>query len=198
MAFCAWCGNQVPTASYAACPRCGNPTNGAQRIAGSSSGSQSAGLIIGLVIGFFVLIAVIGILAAIAIPNLLTAMSRSKQKRTMADVRMLGTATEAYQTDKDVYPPANSVDELKPLLTPTYARSLPTLDGWGTPMKYECWPAGQCQTYAFGSAGGDKKWEHESLQEYSSETKTDKFDCDIVYSNNKFVQYPDGTQTGGQ
>ena len=198
MAFCAWCGNQVPTASYAACPRCGNPTNGAQRIAGSASGGQGAGLIIGLVIGFFVLIAVIGILAAIAIPNLLTALSRSKQKRTMADLRTLSTATESYATDKNVYPPANSIDELKPLLMPTYARTLPSLDGWGTAMKYECWPAGQCQTYAFGSAGGDQKWEHESLQEYSPDTKTNKYDCDLVFSNGKFVQYPDGVQTGGQ
>lgn len=31
MAFCAWCGNHVTEVSYAACPRCDNPTNGSQR-----------------------------------------------------------------------------------------------------------------------------------------------------------------------
>ena len=38
-------------------------------------------------IELLIVVAIIGILAAIAIPNLLTAMQRSKQKRTMADMR---------------------------------------------------------------------------------------------------------------
>ena len=92
MAFCAWCGNHVAEVSYASCPRCGNPTNGAQRVAAGGSGSQAAGLIVGLVIGGIALIAIIGILAAIAIPNLLTALQRSRQKRTMADIRTLASS----------------------------------------------------------------------------------------------------------
>ena len=43
-------------------------------------------------IELLIVVAIIGILAAIAIPNLMTAMQKSKQKRTMADMRSLATA----------------------------------------------------------------------------------------------------------
>lgn len=190
MAFCAWCGNQVTDVSYAACPRCGNPTNGSQRVAGSE-GSKSAGIIIGVIVGGLVLVAVIGILAAIAIPNLLTALQRSRQKRSMADMRTIATAVEEYATDESRYPEQS---ELSSALVPKYVKSIPTLDGWETQLRYECWPAGACQNYAFGSAGADKTFEHESLQEYGPDIKTTDFDNDIVFSNGKFVQYPEGVQ----
>jgi type IV pilus assembly protein PilA len=54
-------------------------------------------------IELLIVVAIIGILAAIAIPNLLTAMQRSKQKRTMADMRSIATAWEARATDVNKY-----------------------------------------------------------------------------------------------
>src|SRR5437763_1331013 len=54
-------------------------------------------------IELLIVVAIIGILAAIAIPNLLTAMQRSKQKRTMADMRTIATAWEARATDTNKY-----------------------------------------------------------------------------------------------
>ena len=50
-------------------------------------------------IELLIVIAIIGILAAIAIPNLLNAVQRGKQKRTMSDMRALATAVEAYAVD---------------------------------------------------------------------------------------------------
>jgi general secretion pathway protein G len=197
MAYCAWCGNQVPQVSYAACPRCGNPTNGAQRVApAATGGTNTALLVVGIAVGALVLVAIVGILAAIAIPNLLTATQRSKQKRTMADLRSVATALEAYATDKNEYPRATYVTELSSELSPTYIRNVPPLDGWGTAMKYECWPAsGPCREYAIGSAGADKTWERDSLREYQAGSPTTNFNADLVFSNGKFVQYPEGTQT---
>jgi len=197
MAFCAWCGNQVPQVSYALCARCGNPTNGAQRVAGPDSGGKTAGIIIGLAVGGVALIAVIGILAAIAIPNMLTAMQRSRQKRTMADLRTVAAAVEAYATDKNQYPPGSSPADLTSALVPTYAKAVPSLDGWANPIRYECWPEGACTNYVLGSAGADKVFERESLQGYVPETKTTSFNNDIVFANGKFVQYPEGAQSGG-
>ena len=55
-------------------------------------------------IELLIVIAIIGILAAIAIPNLLNAVQRGKQKRTMSDMRALATAVEAYAVDNNVYP----------------------------------------------------------------------------------------------
>ena len=47
-------------------------------------------------IELLIVVAIIGIIAAIAIPNLLNAIDRGKQKRTMADLRSIGTAVESY------------------------------------------------------------------------------------------------------
>ena len=194
MAFCAWCGNHVPQVSFAACPRCGNPTNGAPRPGGSASGGTNTVLVvIGIVAGLLVVTGIVGILAAIAIPNLLTAQQRSRQKRTIADMRSLGTMVEAYATDHNKYPEASSVEELRPLLA-EYGTP-PALDGWGTPLKYQTIDG---RAYAIGSAGADKTFERESLAEYTPDTATSKFDADIVFVDGTFVQYPEGVQSGGR
>src|SRR3954471_17676965 len=91
-------------------------------------------------IELLIVVAIIGILAASAIPNLLTAMQRSKQKRTMADVRTIATAWEARATDVNSYAaagtsftfPTTNVTgaTLDGMLSPTYIKSLPQKDGW--------------------------------------------------------------------
>src|ERR1044072_8221580 len=138
--YCAWCGAPVATVSYAPCARCGRPTNGAQTASPSSSGGTNTVIvIIALLVGGFVVLAILGILSAIAIPNLLTAMQRSKQKRTMADMRSVATAVEAYSTDNNGYPPATSIDTLRPLIAPKYISSMPAIDGWGHPLMDFCY-----------------------------------------------------------
>lgn len=193
MAYCAWCGTHLAEVSYAPCPRCGNPSNGAPRPA-TRGGGNTAGLVIGLVVGGIVLIAVLGIVAAIAIPNFVSATQRAKQKRTMADIRSLAIAVEAYSVDNRAYPQASSAAELSASLSPKYIKTVPALDGWGTPLRYECWPAGQCEHYAIGSGGKDKTFEHAGLQDYVPDTRTQTFDSDVVYADGKFVQYPEGAQ----
>ena len=185
MAFCAWCGNQVAQVSYVPCTRCGNLTNGAQRAVGGKT--NPAVVILLVVFGGLFAVAVIGILAAIAIPNFLTAKQRAMQKRTMADMRSIGTDIEAYASEKDKYPQAAEVPAIAPLLK---------ADAWGTPMRYQ--ELEGSAGYVLGSAGADKTFEHESLTEYAPGTKTQHFDCDILYANGQFVQYPEGAQTGGQ
>ena len=196
MPYCAYCGTQVASLSYAPCPACGSPTNGAPRPTVQSGSNTAVIVVVVLVVGLIV-VAIIGILAAIAIPNLLTAMQRSKQKRTMADIRSVAVAAEAYATDKREYPKAASVGGLEPALSPTYIQTLPTKDGWGNDFRYECWNESDgtaCQSYAIGSAGKDGLFEHESLRDYESGGATEKFDSDIVFTNGAFVQYPKGFQ----
>ncbi|HUP59268.1 MAG TPA: type II secretion system protein GspG [Thermoanaerobaculia bacterium] len=187
MTYCAYCGAQVSEVSYKPCPSCGNPSNGAPRPQLGAGGTNAAVIAIAVVFGGLILLAIVGILAAIAIPNLLTAMQRSKQKRTMADMRTVAVALDAYATDKRAYP-----DTLESLV-PVYIKQLPKKDGWSHDLRYECWPSGQCESYALGSAGKDGQFERGTLQEYTQGATT-KFDCDIVYSNGSFVQYPEGVQ----
>ncbi|HYI12682.1 MAG TPA: type II secretion system protein GspG [Thermoanaerobaculia bacterium] len=145
-----------------------------------------------MVVAGLVLIAIAGILAAIAIPNFLTAAERAKQKRTAADIRTIATALEAYAMAKGSYP-AGNIGDLQGALVPEYTNNLPRLDGWAHELRYEQ----QGERYAIGSAGKDGTFDRSSLLEYTNGT-TENHDCDIVFANGTFVQYPQGMAVGGQ
>ena len=51
-------------------------------------------------IELLIVVAIIGIIAAILIPNLLDALQKAKQKATVADVRNIGTAWYSWMTDQ--------------------------------------------------------------------------------------------------
>ncbi len=55
-------------------------------------------------IELLIVIAIIGILAAIAVPNFLNARIRAQNSRVMADFRSLGTALETYALDENAAP----------------------------------------------------------------------------------------------
>ena len=152
-------------------------------------------------IELLIVVAIIGILAAIAIPNLLTAMQRSKQKRTMADMRTIATAWEARATDVNKYNAAGltlptgavTVDNLTQYLAPTYVKTFPQRDGWGNAWGFaadQSWGAGTAaQQYIIRSGGKDGAMESAPVG-----GATTNFDCDIVYGNGTFLQYPEGVQ----
>ena len=55
-------------------------------------------------IELLIVVAIIGILAAIAIPNLLSAQRRAKISRSQADTKQLVSQTQLYNNDKNAYP----------------------------------------------------------------------------------------------
>ena len=55
-------------------------------------------------IELLIVVAIIAILAAIAVPNFLEAQTRSKVSRTRADLRTIVTALESYKVDNNEYP----------------------------------------------------------------------------------------------
>jgi len=77
-------------------------------------------------IELLIVVVIIAILAAIAVPNLLEAQTRSKISRVMADQRGVVVALEAYRVDQNAYPRADEngitifpkVQRLRPLTTP--------------------------------------------------------------------------------
>jgi general secretion pathway protein G len=166
-------------------------------------------------IELLIVVAIIGILAAIAIPNLLTAMQRSKQKRTMADVRTLATAWEARATDVNKYNAAGTISaislctnpvtavQLSGALSPTYIKLMPAKDGWGNPLKFyadQAWNnAAPAQAYLIWSAAKDGTTDPASSTCFEGTAATGgattNFDNDIIYGNGSFIQYPEGVQT---
>jgi type II secretion system protein G len=152
-------------------------------------------------IELLIVIAIIGILAAIAIPNLLSAVQRGRQKRTMGDMRSLATAIEAYAVDNNNYPlgscqtgafttegPVMTLTTLI-ILQPTYIAQAPRVDGWQRFMYYNT--AGnptQPDQYNIISRGRD------GLPQAATCGSTTNFNDDIIYSNGTFLQWPEGTQ----
>ncbi|MCC6546346.1 prepilin-type N-terminal cleavage/methylation domain-containing protein [Candidatus Sumerlaeota bacterium] len=55
-------------------------------------------------IELLIVVAIIAILAAIAVPNFLEAQTRSKVSRAKADMRSIATSLEAYAVDNNQYP----------------------------------------------------------------------------------------------
>jgi type II secretion system protein G len=55
-------------------------------------------------IELLIVVAIIAILAAIAVPNFLEAQTRAKISRAKSDLRSITTALEAYAVDNNVYP----------------------------------------------------------------------------------------------
>ena len=58
-------------------------------------------------IELLIVVLIIAILAAIAVPNFLEFQTRAKVSRCMADMRTIKTALEAYYVDNDTYPAAD-------------------------------------------------------------------------------------------
>src|SRR5688572_8509490 len=157
-------------------------------------------------IELLIVVAIIGILAAIAIPNLLTAMQRSKQKRTMADMRTIATAWEARATDVNKYNAAGAISavtdcskdvyaKLSGALVPTYIKLLPPKDGWGNKWKFMAdaafGDATPAQNYLVWSAAKDGTSDGSAGFEASPVGgATTNFNNDVIFSNGVFLQYP--------
>jgi len=146
-------------------------------------------------IELLIVVAIIGILAAIAIPNLISAMNRARQKRTMSDMRSVAIAWEARATELGQYSAAGMsmccsavvpTAEVREMLAPTFIKELVEVDGWSNGLVYSINDEGTA--YMVRSYGRD------GSAETLTGGATQDFDCDIVYSNGSFVQYPDGVQ----
>jgi len=141
-------------------------------------------------IELLIVVAIIGIIAAIAIPNLLNAINRGRQKRTMADMRSIATAVESYSVDFNFYPKAINAEylssELDTYLTPTYMRDMP-IDGWRAGFTFHSDSAGS--EYTIISGGRNVMFEA-----ITHGRNTTDFDSDIAYYSGQFVQWPERIQ----
>jgi general secretion pathway protein G len=102
-------------------------------------------------IELLIVVAIIGIIAALLIPNFLDSLQKAKQKRTMADARNGGTAMVTWLTDEvgaaaagytvdlDSWSGTAAAVEFQTVagvLEPRYVQELPERDGWKHPFNY--------------------------------------------------------------
>jgi len=135
-------------------------------------------------IELLIVVAIIGVIAAIAIPNLLNAIDKGKQKRTMADMRAIGTAVEVYAIENTVYPTAADGPAIKALIDPRYIKLMPTVDGWSKPFQVDS----TAFAYTVYSQGKD------GIGGGCAAGTTSTFDDEICFVNGQFQRYPSGPQ----
>lgn len=87
-------------------------------------------------IELLIVVAIIGILAAIAIPNFLEAQTRAKVARVKADMRTIGTALAMYRVDYNNYFSARTDNRWVPILTASWlaASQDGVFSGCGKPL----------------------------------------------------------------
>ena len=157
----------------------------ASRRTGRRPGRQDGFTLIELLI----VVTIIGIIAALAIPNLRNAMDRAKQKATMADMRTMGQGLEMYATDNNVYPRGLTdadAPTLSSYIAPVYLRIVPRADGWKNPWHINTNSTGT--VYTITSYGRDGAPGPDTGGPVSD------FNCDLIYTNSAFYQWPAGAQ----
>ena len=99
-------------------------------------------------IELLIVVAIIAILAAIAVPNFLEAQTRSKVSRTKADLRSLATAVESYRVDNNKYYKASFYQNLAQRITP-----------YTTPIAYiSSVPIDPCYQFSSTNFAGTDGW----------------------------------------
>ncbi len=143
-------------------------------------------------IELLIVVAIIGILAAIAVPNFLNAQVRARISRVEADLRNIATALEAYQMEANAYPPWAGIYPCSlryiPLTTPiAYMNSIPLdpfvqkttvnagdLSQWGDAYEYadEAWHYKQYgasnHPHTWGATWRMNSWGPDSTNTYAS------------------------------
>jgi len=95
-------------------------------------------------IELLIVVAIIGILAALLIPNALEAIQKAKQKSAMKEIMTVSTAAVDYITDRGDWTgvtqngPLAAAQGLLPAIASFYIKVVPIMDPWNLPYKAYC------------------------------------------------------------
>lgn len=124
-------------------------------------------------------------------------LDRKNQRQTLADLRAIGTACEAYAVDNNIYPYSFSTktSDLISTLEPVYIKKLPIKDGWGNEYIYYTDPT--FKTYWIISTGADGKRDQGIYDSFGiplpeMSTATNDMNADIIFSDGSFYRFPEG------
>jgi prepilin-type N-terminal cleavage/methylation domain-containing protein len=155
-------------------------------------------------IELLIVVAIIGIIAALLIPNFLDALQKAKQKRTVADVRNVGTAEMSWLTDQIAaaaagqssttvdlgsYGASKAASAISSKFVPQYIQEIPDKDGWKVQMQYFLTTNfSQARIMAIRSCGQKGSCVGSSYTAGAFEP-TD-YEQDIVWADGFFVRWP--------
>lgn len=143
--------------------------------------AHSAAAAASLAVAFTSVATVGGLVAAVALPNLLSAGDQDRQLRTLADMRAIAAAIDSFAEDHGDSMEAQDIGELRRTLEPRYLRSFPSKDAWGHSFLFERFDDGGYRIRSYGRDG---------LADDAPGGPTDDFDADIILEDGEFVQWP--------
>ena len=127
---------------------------------------------------------VLGIVASISLVSLFGALDRSKQRATMADMRIISRAIEAYIVDNNIPPDdTGGLASLAADLIPYQTNVLPTKDHWKNDYVYNSDVGGNYTLESHGKdgiAGADV-----------TVANRGEYGLDIVLVNGTFIAAPE-------
>ena len=115
-------------------------------------------------IEILIVVAIIGLIAALIGPNLMGRFERSKEEITKAQVEMLSSAVQAFMIDMRRYP--NSLEELINSTDPQWrgpylSKRIIPKDPWGRDYQFKC--PGDHGPFDLSSLGPDGKLGEKSI-----------------------------------
>ena len=157
-------------------------------------------------IELLIVVAIIGIIAALLIPNFLDALQKAKQKRTVADERNLGTAMMSLITDLasagaagqeawDTSPYSGTITDragLEGVLVSQYIQIVPEFDGWGNAYSYSLDTDNPLAPNIMYIISGGRGGAVDASYTTGAFIPTD-YEQDIVWADGFFIRWPSGT-----
>jgi prepilin-type N-terminal cleavage/methylation domain-containing protein len=160
-------------------------------------------------IELLIVVAIIGIIAALLVPNFIDSLQKAKQKRTMADARNVGNSMMAWLTDQASAAAAGAsgtfdtgdwtgitdLAEIQAQLVPTYIQEVPRLDGWKQPFNYTMNITDpEAERLFLITSGGRDANVPSGTYTIGSFDPTD-YDQDIIWADGLFLRWPQKEET---
>ncbi len=157
-------------------------------------------------IELLIVVAIIGIIAALLVPNFLDSLQKAKQKRTMADARNVGGSMMAWLTDQAAAAAAGAgsafdlsewsgtsdFGEIRAQLVPRYIQELPARDGWKQTFLYRMQVEDLEAERHFLVASGGRDGVLAGSYTFGVFEPTD-YDQDIIWADGLFFHWPERT-----
>ena len=155
-------------------------------------------------IELLIVVAIIGVIAAILIPNLLDALQKTKQKHTMGGMRITGTSMMSWLSDQASAAAAGAAatqidigdyvaitrDDLADQLVPAYLQHITPLDGWKNDYEFYLNVASPSAKHVMAIRSGGLGGEMSSDVYTSTGFEPTDYEQDIVWTDGFFVRWP--------